>query len=73
VLQGDWCAGTGPQFDPHHAVSMPPGSYMFHPARALHWDGSNNDQPVIVQIFGMGPADTVLADPKQPMWVRVAP
>jgi hypothetical protein len=73
VLKGEWFAGTGPHFDPKQAVPMKPGGYMLHPAKALHWDGSNSAQEVIVQICGMGPADTVLADPKLPMWVRVSP
>jgi quercetin dioxygenase-like cupin family protein len=73
VLQGEWWTGTGADFDPQRAVAMAPGSFMFHPAKALHWDGSKGDEPVIVQIFGLGPADTTLADPTRPMWVRLAP
>ena len=53
------------------AVPLKAGSYMLHPAKALHWDGSNSDEEVIVQIIGIGPADTVQADPSQPFWVRV--
>ena len=73
VIQGTWFAGTGPNFDPRHAVPLKAGSYMFHPARALHWDGSNSDAPVIVQIVGIGPAETVQADPGQPFWVQLKP
>ncbi|HXW73377.1 MAG TPA: cupin domain-containing protein [Steroidobacteraceae bacterium] len=71
VLKGTWFTGTGATFAPSQAVPLKPGSYMLHPARALHWDGSNSDEEVIVQIFGIGPADTVQADPSQPFWVRV--
>jgi len=71
VLKGTWFTGTGPAFDPAHAVPLPPGSYMFHPAKALHWDGSNSDQEVVVQVFGIGPADTNPADPKLPFWVQL--
>jgi len=71
VLEGTWFAGTGDTFDPTRAVPLKPGSYMFHPAKALHWDGSNSDEEVIVQIFGIGPADTVAEDPRQPFWVQV--
>jgi hypothetical protein len=42
-----------------------------HPAKALHWDGSNSDEEVVVQVFGIGPADTVPLDPKQPFWVQL--
>jgi quercetin dioxygenase-like cupin family protein len=73
VLKGTWYAGTGPVFDPRSAVPLKPGSFMLHPAKALHWDGSNGDEEVIVQIFGMGPADTVPEDPKKPFWVNLKP
>jgi quercetin dioxygenase-like cupin family protein len=69
VLKGTWYTGTGGTFDPAHAVPLKPGSYMFHPAKALHWDGSNSDEEVIVQVFGMGPVETTPADPRQPFWV----
>jgi hypothetical protein len=71
VIKGTWYTGTGGTFDPVHAVPLKPGSYMFHPAKGLHWDGSNSDDEVIVQVFGIGPADTVQADPRQPFWVQV--
>jgi quercetin dioxygenase-like cupin family protein len=73
VLKGTWYAGTAGTFDPKHAVPLKPGSFMFHPAKALHWDGSNSDEEVIVQIFGLGPVDTVAADPSRPFWVQVKP
>ena len=71
VLKGTWFTGTGAVFDPGRAVPLKPGSYMFHPAKALHWDGSNSDEEVIVQVFGVGPADTTPADPSQPFWVKL--
>ena len=73
VLKGTWYAGTGPVFDASKALPMKPGSYMLHPGHALHWDGSNSDEEVIVQIVGLGPADTVQNDPAQPFWVLVKP
>ena len=73
VLKGTWFTGTGPTFDPAHTVPLKPGSYMFHPARALHWDGSNSDEEVIVQVFGLGPVETTAADPSQPFWVQLQP
>ena len=71
VLKGIWFTGTGATFDPPHAIPLQPGSYMLHPAKALHWDGSNSDGEVIVQVFGIGPADTVAADPSLPFWVQL--
>jgi hypothetical protein len=72
VLQGTWYAGTGEIFDLAKAVPMPAGSFMLHPARAPHWDGSAGDEAVIVQIIGEGPADGGAVDPKQPDWIEVA-
>lgn len=71
VLKGTWFTGTGAKFDPAHTVPLKPGGYMFHPARALHWDGSNSDEEVIVQVFGVGPVETTAADPSQPFWVKL--
>lgn len=71
VLKGTWFTGTGTEFDPAKAVPLKPGSYMFHPGGAAHWDGSNSDEEVIVQIVGMGPEDTTEVDPKQPFWVKL--
>ena len=73
VIKGTWYTGTGATFDAGKAVPLKAGSYMLHPARGLHWDGSNSDEEVIVQIVGIGPADTVLADPSQPFWVQLKP
>ena len=73
VISGTWFTGTGATFDPNKAVPLKAGSYMLHPARALHWDGSNSDEPVIVQIVGIGPAETTQADPSQPFWVQLKP
>ena len=73
VIKGTWYTGTGPSFDPAHAVPLKPASYMFHPARALHWDGSNSDEEVIVQVMGLGPVETTAADPSKPFWVKLKP
>jgi quercetin dioxygenase-like cupin family protein len=73
VISGTWFTGTGATFDPGKAVPLRAGSYMLHPAGAWHWDGSNSDEEVIVQVVGIGPADTVQADPSQPFWVQLPP
>jgi quercetin dioxygenase-like cupin family protein len=73
VIKGTWYTGTGPTFDPARSVPLKPGSYMFHPARALHWDGSNSDEEVIVQVVGLGPVETTPADPSKPFWVKLKP
>ena len=61
VLSGTWWTGTGPVEDHDSVVPMRPGSYMKHPARAAHYDGSM-DEEVIVEIKGMGPAPLVYVD-----------
>ncbi|WP_156256743.1 cupin domain-containing protein [Sandarakinorhabdus oryzae] len=71
VLQGRWFAGTGTEFAPGKASALPAGSYMFHPAGGIHWDGSNSDDTVIVQIIGEGPVTSEDIDPSQPSWVKV--
>ena len=73
VISGTWFTGTGATFDPAKAVPLRAGSYMLHPAGAWHWDGSNSEQEVIVQVVGIGPVDTVQADPSQPFWVQLPP
>jgi quercetin dioxygenase-like cupin family protein len=68
VLEGTWYAGTGSTFDPAKAVPLKAGSFMLHPAKAVHWDGSAGNEPVVVQIIGEGPAQTIQVDAKEPMW-----
>ncbi|MFF1832485.1 cupin domain-containing protein [Paenarthrobacter sp. NPDC058040] len=58
VLTGTWYAGTGETFDPDTAVAMGPGSYMFHPAGAVHWDGSK-DEETVIEIVGYGPSQLI--------------
>lgn len=61
VIQGTWWTGIGPVFDKEGSVPLGPGSYMRHPAKAAHYDGSM-DEEVIVEIKGMGPAPLVYVD-----------
>jgi quercetin dioxygenase-like cupin family protein len=58
VISGTWYTGTGPDFDRDKTVPLRPGSYMMHPAGAVHYDGAK-DEEVIVEIKGIGPAPTV--------------
>ncbi len=69
VLQGHWYAGTGTDFEPAKATRLGPGSYMLHPAGGVHWDGSNSDETVIVQIIGEGPLTSADVDPAKGSWV----
>lgn len=58
VIKGTWYTGTGSKFDRDNTVALGPGSYMMHPAGAIHYDGAK-DEEVIVEIKGIGPVKTV--------------
>lgn len=62
VLKGTWYTGIGEDFDMNKAVPLKAGSYMKHPAKAVHFDGAK-DEEVIVQITGIGPGTTTLVKP----------
>jgi quercetin dioxygenase-like cupin family protein len=67
VLKGTWYMGVGEKFDPSTAVPMPTGSYVKHPAGAVHWDGAK-DEEVVLQIIGEGPVTTDLVKKDAPMF-----
>ena len=52
---------TDDSFDRDKTVPLEPGSYMMHPAGAVHYDGAK-DQEVIVEIKGIGPASTIFLE-----------
>src|SRR5207245_955855 len=58
VLSGTWYTGTGDTFAPDKTVGLKPGSYMFHPGGAVHFDGAKEEE-CVVQIVGYGPTSTV--------------
>jgi quercetin dioxygenase-like cupin family protein len=70
VLKGTWYMGVGEKLDPSTATPMPAGSYVKHPAGALHWDGAKDDE-VVLQIIGEGPVTTDLVNKDKPMFVQV--
>lgn len=59
VISGTWYTGTSADFDTDDTVPLGPGSFMKHPAGAVHFDGAK-DEEVIVEIRGMGPVHTVV-------------
>jgi quercetin dioxygenase-like cupin family protein len=71
VLEGTWYAGTGPDFDPASAAPLSAGSYMFHPAGGVHWDGAAGDEDAVVQIIGNGPVETREEHEEKTGWVHV--
>lgn len=65
VIQGTWNAGKGDSWDPEATEPLKAGSYMFHPAAGVHYDGSAGAEGAIVQIIGMGPSSTTFLYPKE--------
>jgi hypothetical protein len=56
VLQGTWWVGSGTKFDPEHGTTpMPPGSFVTHFGKQVHWDGAKDEDAVLL-IMGEGPA-----------------
>jgi len=60
VISGTWQTGTGTDVDRDSMVTLGPGSYMLHPAGAIHYDGAK-DEEVVVEIKGIGPGTVIPA------------
>jgi hypothetical protein len=73
VVSGTWWVNSGQDFTPVQAVPVQAGGFVLRHARTWHYDGvpAEGKEPVIVAVFGIGPVDIQLADPKQPTWRRV--
>ena len=63
VISGTWWVGTGTKFDPNSTVPLPPGSYVTHIAKQIHYDGAK-DGDTILEIVGEGPAPSIDAEVK---------
>ena len=61
VISGVWHTGTDASADRDNTVPLGPGSYMMHPAGAVHYDGAKEEE-VIVEIRGMGPVQTIFLE-----------
>lgn len=57
VISGTWYFGYGDTFDASALKALPAGSYYTEPPRRAHF-AETRDEPVIVQISGVGPSDT---------------
>jgi len=60
VIEGTWWVALGPDaaiYDPDKMIPMRAGSFLFEPANGIHYDQAR-DEPVTVQIIGMGPVKT---------------
>lgn len=63
VISGTWWVGTGPKYDPASTKPIPAGSFVRHYAKQIHYDGAK-DSEVLLEIVGMGPADSTPAEKK---------
>jgi quercetin dioxygenase-like cupin family protein len=61
VLEGTWWLGTGTKYDPASTVPVGPGTYVYHKAGQVHYDGAKTE-PVLIQVWGMGPATSTPAE-----------
>ena len=73
VVSGTWWVNSGEDFTPIQAVPVQAGGFVLRHASTWHYDGvpAEGKEPVIVAVFGIGPVDIQVADPKQPTWRRV--
>ena len=63
VISGTWWVGTGTKYDPASTVPMPPGSFVTHFGKQVHYDGAK-DGDVVLEIVGEGPATITPAEVK---------
>ncbi len=62
VISGTWFLGYGAAFDGAELKALPPGSFYTEPANRAHF-AETREEPVIVQITGVGPSSTRYVDP----------
>jgi pimeloyl-ACP methyl ester carboxylesterase len=62
VVSGTWQFGYGDRFAEHALKSLPVGSVYSEPGGVNHF-ARTGDEPVLVQITGVGPTDTQYVDP----------
>ncbi|HUN40421.1 MAG TPA: cupin domain-containing protein [Acetobacteraceae bacterium] len=73
VISGTWWVDSGRDFTPQMTVPVPAGGFVKRAARTWHYDGvpAGIKEPVVVAVFGIGPVDIELADPRRPSWRHV--
>lgn len=58
VISGVWAFGTGSSGKCEDTIPLTAGAYVMHPKGAVHFDGVCGEEPVEVQIIGLGPVAT---------------
>jgi hypothetical protein len=61
VVSGTWYIGYGDAFAAPALKALPPGSFYTEPPHRAHF-AETRDEPVIVQITGIGPSSTRYLD-----------
>jgi quercetin dioxygenase-like cupin family protein len=61
ILSGTWYVGYGDTFDETKLQALPPGSFYVEPAGVHHFVATK-EEPVVLQLSGMGPTATRLLD-----------
>jgi hypothetical protein len=56
VISGTWWLGSGDKFEPEKTVGVKTGTYVFHKAGEMHYDGAKGEVAEIM-VWGMGPAN----------------
>jgi hypothetical protein len=59
VIKGTWYTGEGKVFRPETMVGIKAGGIMYHPAGLIHYDGSRDNEEVVLYISGIGPVKTI--------------
>ena len=67
VVSGTWYIGYGDSFDSVELRALPPGSFYTEPSNRTHF-AETRDEPVIVQITGVGPSSTRYVDAASDPW-----
>jgi quercetin dioxygenase-like cupin family protein len=62
VVSGTWYIGYGDSFNKAELKALRPGSFYTEPANRTHF-AETRDEPVVVQITGVGPSSTSYVDP----------
>ena len=62
VISDMWYIGYGETFDEAGLKELPPGSFYTEPRGSNHF-AMTKDEPVVIQITGMGPTSTTYVNP----------
>ena len=63
VISGTWWLGSGEKYDPNSTVAAPAGTYVYHKAKGIHYDGAKTEE-VVIQVWGIGPDQSTAAEVK---------